>query len=129
MVTATSIPAGEHEWVPPDTFGRRLRALRDQLGETPEELAPRCGLKPSTWRNWEHGQRPRDKAAVVDAVHRATGANRQWLMWGYAAVSYDADGPLGQYRAKSFVSIEDLDPRVELAFVDRPALRLTSQPA
>ena len=73
-------------WVPRDTFGARLVLLRRELDLSTEEIAGRCGLNRATWQTWEHGSSPRNMSAVVAQIALATGADRDWLMWG---------GPLG----------------------------------
>lgn len=81
----------ETAWVPQDTFGARLALVRHQLGRlSVEEAAQRCGLAPSTWRTWEAGVRPQDTQEVVRRIAGATGADRDWLMWGGHLVTQDS---------------------------------------
>jgi hypothetical protein len=75
-------------WVPTlpaaDSFGSRLRLLRLALDdESVDALAKRCDIPTATWRTWEKGTAmPQRMAAVVEKIHRATGVDRAWLMWG-----------------------------------------------
>jgi len=69
-------------WVPEDSFGDRLLRLRRALGLTAEEIAARCDLNRATWSTWENGASPRNMGQVVGKIHAATGADREWLMWG-----------------------------------------------
>lgn len=70
-------------WIPRDTFAARLALLRIELGNlTVEDAAQRCGLNRATWQTWERGSSPRNMSAVVAKIALATGADRDWLMWG-----------------------------------------------
>lgn len=79
----------ESPWVPSDTFASRLLLVRKHLQLSQEEAARLCGLKPSTWYAWENGAQPRGLADVVVKVAKATGCNRDWLMWGQLARAAD----------------------------------------
>lgn len=71
------------DWVPPETFGSRLKRLRRALGWDQKQAAEACGLNEKTWGSWEAaGGSPRNMAEVVDKIHRATNVDREWLMWG-----------------------------------------------
>ncbi len=72
----------EEPWVPADSFATRLIHLRHHLGLTQAQAAKACGLDDGSWSNWERGSRPRAKDEVVEAIARATGCSRDWLMWG-----------------------------------------------
>lgn len=79
-MTLTERPAN---WVPSlSTFATRLKALRDDLGMTVEEIAELCGLNDATWSTWERGTKPRDMDEVVRAISAATKCSAAWLMWG-----------------------------------------------
>lgn len=69
-------------WVPEETFGARLVMVRRCLGWNIKEAAARTGLDDGSWSNWERGASPRDKADIVERIAAATGADREWLMWG-----------------------------------------------
>lgn len=75
--------AQEGSWVPADSFGSRLIQLRRAMGLGQKEMALRCGYNDRTWNTWERGAVPRKLNEVVDAIHRATGVRRDWLMWGH----------------------------------------------
>jgi transcriptional regulator with XRE-family HTH domain len=69
-------------WVPVDTFAVRLRLIRFELGASVDEICSACQVKPATWSKWERGAEPRRMGAVVMQIAEATGADRDWLMWG-----------------------------------------------
>lgn len=51
-----------------------------------EQIGRLCGVHPATWNAWEHGTNaPRNMAEAVMTIARATGADRDWLMWGSEA--------------------------------------------
>lgn len=75
--------AQEASWVPADSFGSRLIQLRRAMGLGQKEMALKCGYNDRTWNTWERGAVPRKLNEVVAAIHRATGVDRDWLMWGY----------------------------------------------
>lgn len=70
-------------WVPTPTFGSRLAMVRRHLGWNQKEAALRSGLDKASWSNWERGiSTPQRMNEVVDKIAAATGADRDWLMWG-----------------------------------------------
>lgn len=69
-------------WVPADTFGDRLRAVRRHLNLRVEQIAELCEVPLATWSSWEHGRRPRRLDEVVQTIATQTGVDRNWLMWG-----------------------------------------------
>lgn len=76
-----ALQVAEH-WRPRDSFGNRLLLLRRTLGLSQEEAAAKCGLDNGSWSNWENGKNPRQLAEVVHKIVRATGVDRDWLIWG-----------------------------------------------
>lgn len=77
--------ARDDDWVPQpldDSFGFRLWQLRRDRGWDISEAADLCGIKRTTWGQWEKGTKPQDMAEVVERIHRATHVNRSWLLWG-----------------------------------------------
>ena len=69
-------------WRPEDSFGRRLREMRNELGLSIEELSARCGIRTPTWSSWERGTAPRGMNRIVESIAVETGVDRDWLMWG-----------------------------------------------
>lgn len=76
-------------WVPCDTFGLRLIAIRRERGLTQEEAAVLCAINPKTWATWElpgtpekPASKPRDMATTCARIEAGIGAERDWLMWG-----------------------------------------------
>lgn len=69
-------------WIPADTFGLRLSAVRQVMGWNITQAAQACGLSAQSWWNWERGGSCRDVLAVVTAIAKATGVDRNWLAWG-----------------------------------------------
>lgn len=72
----------EEPFIPEDTFGLRLIALRNHLQLTQAEIAARCGLDDGSWSNWERGAKPRGMDRTVRKISDAMGVDRDWLMWG-----------------------------------------------
>lgn len=70
------------DWVPEDSFGIRLIAIRKAQGWTQEQAAAICEVDDGSWSNWENGSRPRGMDVVVRKIAARTGVNRDWLMWG-----------------------------------------------
>lgn len=48
-----------------ETFGARLRALREALGLSQSELAARCGLNIDSVQNWEQGRTEPRLSALI----------------------------------------------------------------
>ena len=69
-------------WVPEDNFGARLALIRQRLRLNVSQAARKCEISEATWRTWERGSEPQDKAEVVKKIAKATGARATWLMWG-----------------------------------------------
>ena len=72
----------EEPFIPEDTFGLRLIALRTHLKLTQAEIAARCDLDDGSWSNWERGAKPRGMDEIVRKISDALGVDRDWLMWG-----------------------------------------------
>lgn len=72
----------EEPFIPEDTFGLRLVALRTHLKLTQAEIAARCDLDDGSWSNWERGAKPRGMDQIVRKISDALGVDRDWLMWG-----------------------------------------------
>lgn len=72
----------EVPFIPEDTFGLRLIALRTHLKLTQAEIAARCDLDDGSWSNWERGAKPRGMDQIVRKISDALGVDRDWLMWG-----------------------------------------------
>jgi len=70
---------------------------------TQDEVAQKCGVSRVTWTNWERGAMPRNMAAVVARIHNATGADRDWLMWGTIPADATLSGPKPPYISSSDV--------------------------
>lgn len=68
--------------MPTDSFALRLRLVRFELGASVDEIGAACEVKPATWSKWERGGAPRKMSEVVMRIAEATGADRDWLMWG-----------------------------------------------
>ncbi len=69
-------------WVPTNTFGMRVHQLRHACGLSAAELGEITGNAETTVLNWEKGSAPKNQAEIVDKIARATGVDRNWLMWG-----------------------------------------------
>ena len=77
----------------PDTFGARLKALREAAGFTQEELATIAGLSVHAVGSLERGQRRRPHVETVRALSAAldlTGASRDALVKSARAPAHDA---------------------------------------
>lgn len=72
------------DWIPDlSTFPSRLAAIRHQMGWNIKEGAMACGVRPSSWREWElSGRRPRDYQETCEQIAKYTGVDYVWLMTG-----------------------------------------------
>lgn len=80
------------DWIPqpkPETFGSRLKMVREEHDWTIDEIVALCNLgldvayfNKATWSTWENGAKPRDMAKAVELIHNATHIHRGWLLWG-----------------------------------------------
>lgn len=85
MSEASSVPQEidlTSGWVPGDSFGGRLAAIRQEMGWNNSEAAKACGLDRQSWQNWEDGSRPRNLEVVAAKIAAATGCNLVWLLTG-----------------------------------------------
>lgn len=69
-------------WVPGDSWGARLAAIRQAMSWNNSDAAKACGLDRQSWQNWEAGAMPRDKEVIAAKIAEATGCNRVWLLTG-----------------------------------------------
>lgn len=69
-------------WIPTDTFGVRLAAVRAARGLNVKQAAEACGLSDESWRQWEHGTNPRALDNVARKIEEALGVDRSWLLAG-----------------------------------------------
>lgn len=72
-------------WVPDPAhdFGARLALVRQHHAWNIRHAALTCGLDPESWRAWEsQGRKPRDFAAVCQAISEHAGCSVIWLMTG-----------------------------------------------
>lgn len=65
-------------------IGRRLRATREALGLTQEQLAQSIGVQRTAYRNWEIGERMPDPLAMTRLAERY-GATLDWIYRGVIA--------------------------------------------
>jgi transcriptional regulator with XRE-family HTH domain len=109
--------------LPQGSFGERLRLLRYSMDLSVDAIASRCGVPAPTWHTWERGSRPRKMDEQVDAIAKATGVDRNWLMWGAGSIDTDPDGPDTLGGAPSTCSIRFLgsgDPSIPPMFREAP---------
>jgi transcriptional regulator with XRE-family HTH domain len=105
-------PGPDEPWVPPDTFGSRLVALRRHLHLSQDEAAARAGLNPKTWNTWENGTVPRGMNEIVGRISETFGVDRNWLMWGHRAFGYKPD----------FTLVAEMAGQMELPLIPEPQL-------
>lgn len=70
------------DWVPSDTFGKRLRAVRAELHMNGKQFAALVGISNAQISAWENGTTPRNLAEIVWRISSTTGVDREWLMYG-----------------------------------------------
>jgi transcriptional regulator with XRE-family HTH domain len=79
-------PQPDLSWIPEprqDTFGARLRMLRDGLELTLHEFAALTEIPHSSLSAWENEtKKPRNMDEIVERIHAATSVNKVWLMFG-----------------------------------------------
>ncbi|CPR79329.1 helix-turn-helix family protein [Mycobacteroides abscessus 5S-0422] len=78
----TAEKAHEKNWVPADTLAARVVVLRTALGLTRREFSQLTGITENALQGIEGGRSPHKLAEKIQAIHQATGASRDWLMWG-----------------------------------------------
>lgn len=69
-------------WVPADTLAARVVVLRNALGISRREFSRLTGLTENALQGIEDGRSPHKLTDKIQAIHEATGASREWLMWG-----------------------------------------------
>ena len=89
-------PAGKR---PKDTLALRLIGLRHELGMSQREASIRTGVPFGTWQGMESGRSTRDLAKHIQAISTELGYDRDWLMWGDAAVNSRSSGSNGDVTA------------------------------
>ena len=84
-------------WIPDDSFGTRLIAVRRHLGLDQVAAAERYGVKRETLSTWERDiSKPRHMAIIVERIAQVTGCDPVWLMWGQSAVTERGSLQLGR---------------------------------
>jgi hypothetical protein len=78
MTTVTRI----HAKVPLDTLASRLVLLRHELGWSQRKATHETGVPYGTWQGMESGRETRSLDRHVAAIVKASGYDRDWLMWG-----------------------------------------------
>ena len=64
-----------------DTFGKRLKALRERLGRTVDDMAHIVGVQRQAWHSWERNAFMPSADRLV-SIARVTGASLDWLLLG-----------------------------------------------
>ena len=85
MTTAARII--KSDWIPSDSFATRIAILRRELGMSRAEFAEHVGLTANQIQGMEDGRSPQRLQEKVQKIHKATGVDREWLMWGGALTS------------------------------------------
>ncbi|WP_337954286.1 helix-turn-helix domain-containing protein [Mycobacteroides abscessus] len=80
MTTAEKVHG--NDWVPTDTLAARVVVLRNALRMSRREFSQLTGLTENALQGIESGRSPHKLTEKIQAIHRATGASREWLMWG-----------------------------------------------
>jgi transcriptional regulator with XRE-family HTH domain len=63
--------------------GTRLRAAREALGVSQQDMARACGAEPQRWSNWEAGRHLADPLVMVRAA-QLYGISLDWVFAGDA---------------------------------------------
>ena len=74
--------AHESSWVPSDTLAARVTVLRSQLGMSRRQFAAHTGLTENQLQGIEEGRSPQKLPQKIQMICKATGVDRDWLMWG-----------------------------------------------
>lgn len=69
-------------WVPPESFGERLRRVRRHMGWSQQEMAEHLDVPLKRYSNWEGSTSPRHLADLARHVQEITGADARWLVFG-----------------------------------------------
>lgn len=77
MTTAT-----KNDWTPRDDLATRVVILRTQMGLNRRQFAHLTGLSENQLQGMEDGRSPHKLPEKIQAIHKATGVSREWLMWG-----------------------------------------------
>ncbi|WP_236738154.1 helix-turn-helix domain-containing protein, partial [Mycobacteroides abscessus] len=99
MTTAEKVHG--NNWVPADTLAARVVVLRNALRMSRREFSQLTGLTENALQGIESGRSPHKLTEKIQAIHRATGASREWLMWG---------GQLATEGASSTVLTHEYEP-------------------
>ena len=91
MTTVTRI----HARRPTDTLAARLILLRHELGWTQREATHETGVPYGVWQGMESGRETRGLDRHVAAIVKASGYDRDWLMWGGPLVTPEDPHPGG----------------------------------
>ena len=86
--------------VPLDTLGARLILLRREMGWSQREAAEATGVPFGTWQGMESVVKPRKTFSLdvhIAAIVKATGYDRDWLMWGGPLASPSQSGNNDRY--------------------------------
>jgi transcriptional regulator with XRE-family HTH domain len=81
-MTQTSGLAPARGWRPKDTLARRVKMVRDDLGESQRAFAVRVGMTFGELQSLEAGASVRNEVAKVKRIAAATGIDRDWLLFG-----------------------------------------------
>ena len=105
MTTAT-----KSDWIPRDDLATRVVVLRTQMGMSRRQFAQLTGLSENQLQGIEDGRSPHRLPEKVQAIHKATGVSREWLMWGgpLSGEGPRQDGPGGGESAPSRARTDDL---------------------
>ena len=68
--------------VPVDTLARRLELVRHELGWSQRKASEMTGVPFGTWQCMESGRKTFSLDQHIAAIVKATGYDRDWLMWG-----------------------------------------------
>jgi len=100
-------------------IGRRIAEARTAAGLTERELADHLGVKESTIRKWESGERsPRGQR--VSKLAGILGVSLSWILVGRGVEPLRSDHDLVQLRAELRLARDRLDDVVtELAVIDK----------
>ena len=82
-----------------ETFGKRLKRLRQKRGLGVRELAEELGIPPTTYREWEYGRRIREPGSYVELA-RALRVSLFELMTGEAPGSASIEKDLAEIQTR-----------------------------
>ena len=86
---AQKLPDG---WRPVDSIATRVKLVRDRLGVSQREFALLTGLTYGEVQSLENGAAARHEVDKVAKIAKATGVDREWLLWGGPLVSLTTGG-------------------------------------